>query len=236
MVTLEVGKFYINKTFDTILIFEKLPNTRIKTGKDIDLYIGKDIFSEKDEIFAYDVNGNRYEKEYTNAPFALYDVESILIEDNRSVVIALNYISYRTEFIKKPNAKPPAYEEYEIQSIAQDTKEVEFTASIAKVKVGQIVLKKDTDFVDTGIVVEKTDSNTKLTFSSVDNLSQGDTLAFKDKVIEKKIYNNLNVLPSFTINDEEFTIAIGTDEIELGSYEKLCQVKKYLGVLNGVFV
>lgn len=236
MVTLEVGKFYINKTFDTILIFEKLPNNRIKTGKDIDLYIGKDIFSEKDEIFAYDVNGNRYEKEYTNAPFALYDVESILIEDNRSVVIALNYISYRTEFIKKPNAKPPTYEEYEIQSIAQDTKEVEFTASIAKVKVGQIVLKKDTDFVDTGIVVEKTDSNTKLTFSSVDNLNQGDTLAFKDKVIEKKIYNNLNVLPSFTINDEEFTITIGTDEIELGSYEKLCQVKKYLGVLNGVFV
>lgn len=236
MVTLEVGKFYINKTFDTILIFEKLPNARIKTGKDIDLYIGKDIFSEKDEIFAYDVNGNRYEKEYTNAPFALYDVESILIEDNRSVVIALNYISYRTEFIKKPNAKPPTYEEYEIQSIAQDTKEVEFTASIAKVKVGQIVLKKDTDFVDTGIVVEKTDSNTKLTFSSVDNLNQGDTLAFKDKVIEKKIYNNLNVLPSFTINDEEFTITIGTDEIELGSYEKLCQVKKYLGVLNGVFV
>lgn len=236
MVTLEVGKFYINKTFDTILIFEKLPNARIKTGKDIDLYIGKYIFSEKDEIFAYDVNGNRYEKEYTNAPFALYDVESILIEDNRSVVIALNYISYRTEFVKKPNAKPPTYEEYEIQSIAQDTKEVEFTASIAKVKVGQIVFKKDTDFVDTGIVVEKTDSNTKLTFSSVDNLSQGDTLAFKDKVIEKKIYNNLNVLPSFTINDEEFTITIGTDEIELGSYEKLCQVKKYLGVLNGVFV
>lgn len=237
MVKLEVGKFYIDSKFDSVFIFDISKDNRLKGGEFIDLYLGR-IF-DSDSYHLYDEDGNLYNKEYANAPFQLSEQNAILIEDNRSVIIASNYISYSTEFIKKdPATQPPQapLDEYEIQNIVENLKEVEFTASIAKVKVGDIVLKKNVDTFDkTDFIVEQTDGNTKLTFNGVDGLQAGDTLAFTKKPIEKKIYFNLHLLSTFEIDEEAFTIKLGNDEILLGSMEKLSQVKKYLGVLIAEF-
>lgn len=234
MVKLEVGKFYIDNKFDSVFIFDVLKDTRLKSGEFIDLYLGKIL--DMDSYDLYDESGNLYYKEYANAPFQLRQQNAILMEDNRSVIIASNYISYSTEFIKKDTKPQAQLDEYEIQNIVEDLKEVEFTASIAKVKVGDIVLKKNVDTFDkTDFVVEKTDNNTKLTFNDVVGLQAGDTLAFIDKPIEKKIYFNLHLLSTFEIDEESFTIKLGNDEILLGSMEKLSQVKKYLGVLIAEF-
>lgn len=234
MVKLEVGKFYIDNKFDSVFIFDVLKDTRLKSGEFIDLYLGKIL--DADSYDLYDESGNLYYKEYANASFQLRQQNVILMEDNRSVMIASNYISYSTEFIKKDTNPQAQLDEYEIQNIVEDLKEVEFTASIAKVKVGDIVLKKNVDTFDkTDFVVEKTDNNTKLTFNDVVGLQAGDTLAFMEKPIEKKIYFNLHLLSTFEIDEESFTIKLGNDEILLGSMEKLSQVKKYLGVLIAEF-
>lgn len=234
MVKLEVGKFYIDNKFDSVFIFDVLKDTRLKSGEFIDLYLGKIL--DMDSYDLYDESGNLYYKEYANAPFQLRQQNVILMEDNRSVIIASNYISYSTEFIKKDTKPQAQLDEYEIQNIVEDLKEVEFTASIAKVKVGDIVLKKNVDTFDkTDFVVEKTDNNTKLTFNDVVGLQAGDTLAFMEKPIEKKIYFNLHLLSTFEIDEDSFTIKLGNDEILLGSMEKLSQVKKYLGVLIAEF-
>lgn len=234
MVKLEVGKFYIDNKFDSVFIFDVLKDTRLKSGEFIDLYLGKIL--DADSYDLYDESGNLYYKEYANASFQLRQQNVILMEDNRSVMIASNYISYSTEFIKKDTKPQAQLDEYEIQNIVEDLKEVEFTASIAKVKVGDIVLKKNVDTFDkTDFVVEKTDNNTKLTFNDVVGLQAGDTLAFMEKPIEKKIYFNLHLLSTFEIDEESFTIKLGNDEILLGSMEKLSQVKKYLGVLIAEF-
>lgn len=238
MLKLEVGKFYIDNKYDSVFIFDITKDNRIKSGEFIDLYLGKILDSDSHHYSynLYDEYGNLYDKEYANAPFHLRDKNAILIEDNRSVIIASNYISYSTEFINKDDKTQTTLDEYEIQDIVEDIKEVEFTTSIAKVKVGDIVLKKNVDtFDNTDFVVEKTDNNTKLTFNSIDGLQAGDILAFIEKPIEKKIYFNLNLLSTFEIDEESFTIKLGNDEVLLGSMEKLSQVKKYLGILIAEF-
>ena len=66
MIQLELGKFYIDRNYDVVCIFNKADGVRLKGGAFIDLFIGiklnEDLDLKDREFYLYDIQGNEYNK------------------------------------------------------------------------------------------------------------------------------------------------------------------------------
>lgn len=240
MIQLELGKYYIDRNYDVIAIINITNEVRLVGGAFTELFIGiklNETLDFKDrEFYCFDIDGNEYEKEYKNSPYQMVAKNSIIDEDNRNVIIADNYLAYKTEAIK--GLSKPTYQDYTIDSIDLGTNKISFQSAVSA-KVGQFVWVKSADtgeYVKTPMYINSIENGgVDVVLSQVIDLDKDDIVQFRDAEINKKIYCNLNLLPQFELNEEELTLKIGNDEIDLGSWAKMMQIKKYLGVLSEVF-
>lgn len=240
MIQLELGKFYIDRNYDVICIFNKTDGVRLKGGAFIDLFIGiklnEDLDLKDREFYLYDIQGNEYNKEYHNSPCEMVMENAILEEDNRNVIIANDYLAYKTSAIV--GSPKPTYKDYTIDSVDNALNKISFLSAVTA-KVGQIVWIKNADedkYTETDISVKSIEnSDLDIILDKAITLKKDGVVQFRDKVLDKKVYCNLNLLQNFELNEKEFILKIGNDEIDLCTEAKLLQIKKYLGVFSEVF-